>query len=208
MDAARQPLPQPILLLHAAASALPASIQALSPGCSWAACLRLLAWPADDDHRCVTAALLQERKEPATPASVGYDRHWTHTPDLPAAASTALVQQEGKRLSRHATADGVSLQLQGILRNPRQMPAVLNACSRLAQLTDVNLARNALDEPAAAQLLGARCRRGHGCSEMQCEPLCAGHSSSSLLHPAVEPRTAAHEHSGMAALYGHALTVS
>eukprot|EP00891_Asterochloris_glomerata_P001918 jgi/Astpho2/1918/Aster-00436 len=104
--------------------------------------------------RCMAATLLQERKEPVTPASVGYDRHWTHTPDLPAAASTALVQQEGKRLSRHATADGASLQLQGILRNPRQMPAVLNACSRLAQLTDVNLACNALDEPAAAQLLG------------------------------------------------------
>ena len=132
----------------------------------------LPAWPAGNVHTCMAAALLQERKEPATPPSVGYDRHWTHTPDLPAAAATALVQQEGKRLSRHATADGASLQLQGILRNPRQMPAVLNACSRLAQLTDVNLACNALDELAAAQLLGAQYGCGHGCSEMRCQPLC------------------------------------
>ena len=131
----------------------------------------------------MAATLLQERKEPVTPASVGYDRHWTHTPDLPAAASTALVQQEGKRLSRHATADGASLQLQGILRNPRQMPAVLNACSRLAQLTDVNLACNALDELAAAQLLGAQCGCRHGCSEVQRKPLCAGHDHAQCCLP-------------------------
>ena len=91
----------------------------------------------------------------------------------------------------------VSLQLQGILRNPRQMPAVLNACSRLAQLTDVNLACNALDEPAAAQLLGAD-MAAQRCNAILsvCRPC-----SSSLLHPAVEPRTAAHDPSGMAALY-------
>ena len=149
--AARQLLPQPTLLLHVCAACFCTSP---SPGCGCAACMCLLAWPAGNAHGSMAAALLQERREPATPASVGYDRHWAHTPDLPAAASAALVQQEGKRLSRHATADGASLQLQGILRNPRQMPAVLNACSRLAQLTDVNLACNALDEPAAAQLLG------------------------------------------------------
>ena len=72
--------------------------------------------------------------------------------DNSTAAYQALLSEEAQRMLRHASHDGTHFPARSLLRTPQHLVPLVQACKSLQGLQSLDLALNALSDPALTQL--------------------------------------------------------